>query len=121
MPTKYRSEPRKPWKTVTTVRSLYMPELPSYKTEFRYGTGSYSRGLQSRQPYSKGQLSYLWRRPWWPTTNNDWWPTINADLTTAGMFQAKNQKKTDGALVSMKVICLQYLQKVAVLKTSIIK
>jgi hypothetical protein len=63
MPTKYRSEPRKPWKKVTTVRSLYMPELPSYKTEFRYGTGSYSEAFNLDNP-----------------TLKDSYPTYDADL-----------------------------------------
>jgi len=34
-------------------------------------------------------------------------------------FQAKSLKKTDRAQISMKVVCPQYLQKVAERKTTI--
>jgi len=46
----YRSESQKPWKTVTTVRSLYMPELLCYKTEFRDRTDSYSVAFDPEDP-----------------------------------------------------------------------
>ena len=39
--------------------------------------------------------------------------TLVADPTMTGVFQEKSQRKTDRALVSKKVICPQYLQKVA--------
>ena len=50
MPTKYRSESQKPWKTNTTVHSPYMPELVCYKTEFWDGTESYSEAFDPDDP-----------------------------------------------------------------------
>ena len=52
-PTKYLIDPeedRKPWKTCTTVRSPYIREKLSYKTEFKDGSASFSESFDPDDP-----------------------------------------------------------------------
>ena len=54
-PNKYRSEPQKPRKTVTTVHSLYTLKRMCYKTEFQ-DERSHALRLRSRRFYTNEPL-----------------------------------------------------------------
>ena len=72
MPTKYRSESQKPWKTNTIVHSPYMPELVCYKTEFWDGTESYSEAFDPDDPTLVGAVAII-RQSDSPTNALNWW------------------------------------------------
>jgi hypothetical protein len=107
-PTKYRNEEesQNPWKRCTSVRSPYMPELLSLKTEFRDLTESYSEAFDLDDPtlmdrYTRYDTdSHLGDRSPIPIQQREVRFTLNA-----------NRKRQSTSLQS--VVCPHYLLKVS--------
>ena len=96
-PTKYLIDPeedRKPWKTCTTVRSPYIREKLSYKTEFKDGSVSFSESFDPDDPTLIDRLpdytteTDLGERPPTPTQRRE----------KNSMRKASKKKKTMSAI-----------------------